>query len=93
MRLLCREDHTEHGDIEVERDLSDELRQAKAKLAKLKRLPLSAFVEKSHRAIRYTPFGPMTYAVDNKDDTIARAEANIAELKALRQQVKEDVNE
>jgi hypothetical protein len=81
MKLFCREDHSEP--VIEQRNLSVELTEARAHLARLKRLPLSAFAEKSHKVMRYSPFGPFSYSVDNKDDAIARAEAEIAELEIL----------
>jgi hypothetical protein len=79
MRFFCREDHSE----QVQQNLGQELLEAKADVARLKKMPVSAFVEKSSKALRYTPFGPMSYSVDNKDDAIARAKAKVAELEVL----------
>lgn len=81
MKLFCREDHSEP--INVQRNLSQELVEARAELARLKKMPLSAFAEKSYKRIGYTPFGPINYSVDNKDDAIARQEAVVAELEIL----------
>lgn len=79
MRLFCREDHSK----QIERNIAVELIEARAELARLKKLPLSAFAQTSYKTIRSTPFGPMTYQVDNKDDAIDRAKAIIAELEVL----------
>ena len=66
---------------ELDEPLEQQLIDAQAYLARLRELPLSAFAEKSHKAMRMTPFGPTTYSVDNKDDAIARAKADVVELK------------
>jgi hypothetical protein len=81
MRLFCTKDHSKPEPID--RDYSRELLQAKAKLARLKKLPVSAFAEKTHERINFTPWGPIRYSVDNKDDAIAVVKAAIAELEVL----------
>lgn len=81
MKLFCRGDHS--GELEEPRDLDQELIEVRANLARLKKLPLSSFAEKTHNTLRYTAFGPMTYSVDNKDDAIAKVEAEVAELEVL----------
>lgn len=67
---------------EDERTLLKELVEAQAEVARLQAMPLSVFVGKTTKGIRITQFGPMTYSIDNKDDAIARAKADVAELKA-----------
>lgn len=81
MRLFCFEDHSPK--VEPPRDIHKELLEARADLARLKKLPISAFTQTSHKNYRFGPYGPVTYSVDNKDDSIARKEAEIAELKVL----------
>lgn len=75
MRLFCFKDHSEP--IEVERNLSFELIDAKAGLARLKRLPISAFTPRVQG-------GYITkHSVDRRDDAIATQAAEIAKLEIL----------
>ena len=83
MKLFCQENHTKIEDVIEPIDYDKELLEAKARLAKLKKLPISAFPKESYEQMKMTPSGPTSYSVDNKDDSIARAEANVAELEIL----------
>lgn len=81
-KLFCKKDHSpEQENINYSQDLLE----AKARLARLKKMPESAFAEKSHKQMGWSFGGgpPTTYSVDNKVDAIARCEAEIAELEVL----------
>jgi hypothetical protein len=75
--------------------LKTQLVDAEARLARLKELPLSAFAEKSHKAWKAGFNGQLiTSSVDNKDDAIARAKADVAELRVrLSQRLSKTVNQ
>lgn len=64
------------ANVEVELTLEEQLVEAKAHLARVKKLPLDAFRPR-------TPGGMLMseFSVDIKDNAIAYAEADVAELK------------
>jgi hypothetical protein len=80
MRLFCRENHNVGVEPDEPTDYEQELLEARAKLARLKKLPKSSF---SKHGIRYMNGQPIVYSVGTKVNEVAKQKAVVAELEIL----------